>query len=103
ASSPEHGVKVRDQRSAVLRQIPSVDELLNRPKIAELSRLAGRELTLEITRRVLVDLRERAAVETTSINVADVERQIAARIEEGLAPSLRTVINATGVVLHTNL
>jgi L-seryl-tRNA(Ser) seleniumtransferase len=103
ASSPEHGVKVRDQRSAVLRQIPSVDELLNRPKIAELSRLAGREFTLEITRRVLVDLRERAAVETTSINVADVERQIAARIEEGLAPSLRTVINATGVVLHTNL
>ncbi|HEV2617695.1 MAG TPA: L-seryl-tRNA(Sec) selenium transferase [Candidatus Acidoferrales bacterium] len=96
-------MKVREQRSAVLRQIPSVDELLNRPKIAELSLRAGREFTLEITRRVLADLRERAAVETTSINVADVERQIAARIEEGLAPSLRTVINATGVVLHTNL
>lgn len=96
-------MKVHDQRSAVLRQIPSVDELLNRPKIAELIRLAGREFTLEITRRALADLREQAAVETTSVDVADIERQIATRIEEGLAPSLRTVINATGVVLHTNL
>jgi L-seryl-tRNA(Ser) seleniumtransferase len=94
---------VREDRAALLRQIPSVDDLLNRPKIAELSRRAGRECTVEITRRALADVRERAAVETVSVNVANIETQIIARIEAELAASLRSVINATGVVLHTNL
>jgi L-seryl-tRNA(Ser) seleniumtransferase len=96
---------VREERAAILRQIPSVDELLNRPKIAELTRRAGREFTVEITRRVLADLRERASIEiaSLSVNVADIEIQIVTRIEAELAASLRSVINATGVVLHTNL
>ncbi|MGH9864531.1 MAG: L-seryl-tRNA(Sec) selenium transferase, partial [Candidatus Acidiferrales bacterium] len=105
ASSSERSVRVQDERAAILRQIPSVDELLNRPKIAELSRRVGREFTVEITRCVLAELRERAAAEmaSVSVDVADIEMQIATRIEEELAPSLRSVINATGVVLHTNL
>lgn len=94
---------VREERTAILRQIPSVDELLNRPKIAELTRRAGREFTVEITRRALADLREQATVETVSMNVADIETEIVTRIEAELAASLRSVINATGVVLHTNL
>ena len=94
---------VREERAAILRQIPSVDELLNRPKIAELSRRAGREFTVEITRRALADVREQATVATVSMNVADIETQIVTRIEAELAASLRSVINATGVVLHTNL
>lgn len=94
---------VREERAAILRQIPSVDELLNRPKIAELTRRAGREFTVEITRRALADLREQATVETVSMNVADIETEIVTRIEAELAASLRSVINATGVVLHTNL
>ncbi|HEV2222090.1 MAG TPA: L-seryl-tRNA(Sec) selenium transferase [Candidatus Acidoferrales bacterium] len=104
-SSSSSGVRsgVREERAAILRQIPSVDDLLNRPKIAELSRRAGREITVEITRRALAAVREKTAVETVSVNVADIEIQITKRIEEELAPSLRSVINATGVVLHTNL
>lgn len=94
---------VREERAAILRQIPSVDELLNRPKIAELSRRAGREFTVEITRRALADVREQATAETVSMNVADIETEIVTRIEAELAASLRSVINATGVVLHTNL
>lgn len=96
---------MHDSRAAALRQIPSVDELLKQPRVAGLSRRAGREFTVEITRRVLADLREQAAAEmaSVSLDVADIEMQIAARIEEGLAPSLRSVINATGVILHTNL
>ena len=103
--SPERSVRVEEERAGILRQIPSVDQLLNRPAIAELCQRAGREFTVEVTRRVLADLRERADVEVASlsVNIADIEMQIIKRIEEELAPSLRSVINATGVVLHTNL
>ncbi|HLW43912.1 MAG TPA: L-seryl-tRNA(Sec) selenium transferase [Candidatus Acidoferrales bacterium] len=103
ATSSERSVRVQEERAGILRQIPSVDDLLNRPKIAEMSRRAGREFTVEITRRALADVREQATVETVSVNIANIETQIVARIEAELAASLRSVINATGVVLHTNL
>ena len=104
-TSSERSVRVQEERAGILRQIPSVDELLNRPKIAELSRRAGREFTVEITRRALADVREQASVEMTSssVNVTDIETRIVERIEAELAASLRSVINATGVILHTNL
>jgi len=95
--------RVREERAAVLRQIPSIDDLLNRPKIAELSRRAGREFTVEIMRSALADVREQVTIGTVSVAVGDLEIQIVARIEAELATSLRSVINATGVVLHTNL
>src|SRR5579864_7611569 len=103
ATSSERSVRVQEERAGILRQIPSVDDLLNRPKIAELSRRAGREFTVEITRRALADLREQVAVEPVSVSVANIETKIVTWIEAELAPSLRSVINATGVVLHTNL
>src|SRR5579859_3845038 len=103
ATSSERSVRVQEERAGILRQIPSVDDLLNRPKIAEVSRRAGREFTVEITRRALADVRGQVTIETGSVNVADIETQIVARIEAELAASLRSVINATGVVLHTNL
>lgn len=103
SSSSSSSSGVGEERAAILRQIPSVDDLLNRPTIAALSRRAGREFIVEVTRRALADVREQAAVETVSVNVGDIETRIAARIEAELAASLRSVINATGVVLHTNL
>src|SRR5487761_955848 len=105
ATSSERSVWVQEERAGILRQIPSVDELLNRPKIAELSLRAGREFTVEITRRALADVREQASVEMTSssVNVTDIETRIVERIEAELAASLRSVINVTGVILHTNL
>ena len=104
-TSSERSVWVQEERAGILRQIPSVDELLNRPKIAELSLRAGREFTVEITRRALADVREQASVEMTSssVNVTDIETRIVERIEAELAASLRSVINVTGVILHTNL
>ncbi|MHB8540338.1 MAG: L-seryl-tRNA(Sec) selenium transferase [Candidatus Acidiferrales bacterium] len=104
-SLSERGIKPSDAHVAGLREIPSVDELLKRPKMAELAHRAGREFTVEITRRVLADLREQAGRgrESMSVDAANIEAQVAQRIEHELAPSLRSVINATGVVLHTNL
>src|SRR5882724_8764015 len=104
-----------------MRAIPSVDELLANPRLAELSARAGRPIVVESTRNVLADLRQRMAkqgsaqqLSTAGKSSATVKmdgEQFAAHliseivldVEIGLRPSLRPVINATGVVLHTNL
>lgn len=87
-----------------LRQISSVDELLNRPAIRALEPSAGRALLLEATRDVLQALRERVARgDTGGFTNEAIERQIRERVEAQLTPSLVPVINATGVILHTNL
>ena len=91
----------------MLRQIPSVDELLAQPRLAALAQRVNRELLVEITRTVLADLRGRIAGEGTAATIAldslALEERITSMVERVLASSLQPVINATGVILHTNL
>lgn len=96
--------------NARLRDIPSVDELLLRPRLAALMRTAGRNVVTEASRAVLADLRARikgaaqaADPSPVSTGADDVESLIVAEVEALLVPSLRRAINATGVILHTNL
>jgi L-seryl-tRNA(Ser) seleniumtransferase len=94
-------------RAALLRQIPSVDELLNRPRLAHLSQQVSRSLLVETAREALAELRHEFAskpeAELAAPTAEAIEERIAARVEQALEPSLRPVINATGVILHTNL
>lgn len=90
--------------SPLLRQIPSVDELLKRPSLAALEERLGRPLLVKSARRVLDELRRQiAAGEASEVSASELERRIAAATEAASAFSLRPVINATGVILHTNL
>jgi L-seryl-tRNA(Ser) seleniumtransferase len=101
------------EQAELLRQIPSVDELLLQPRLAALSKQVDRGLVVEVARAVLGDLRARIAGEMVSGALADfaalaadpssLEEQISAMVERILAHSLQPVINATGVILHTNL
>jgi L-seryl-tRNA(Ser) seleniumtransferase len=94
---------------AAMRQIPSVDALLARPAIESLAAKSGRALVTAAIRKVLAEVRseltqksnERSATEP--IDPAPLENEIHAAVERALTPSLRAVINATGVILHTNL
>jgi L-seryl-tRNA(Ser) seleniumtransferase len=92
-------------RAALLRQIPSVDELLNRPRLAELAQRAGRALVLEAAREALDEVRAAIARqgESAAADAAAIERRIESAVARLLEASLRPVINATGVILHTNL
>src|SRR5713226_1353501 len=97
-----------EQRAALLRQIPSVDELLSRPRLVRLAEQRGRALIVESARAVLEELRQLAArdAEAAAAMLASagvLEDRITAEVERALAYSLRSVINATGVILHTNL
>jgi L-seryl-tRNA(Ser) seleniumtransferase len=94
-------------KAALLRQIPSVDELLRQPRLAKLTERLPRELLVEVAREVLTGVREQVAsatgVAVIPVIPADLEEMIAKEVERLLARSLQPVINATGVILHTNL
>lgn len=91
----------------LLRQIPSVDELLAQPALAALAERVDRSLLVEVTRAVLADLRSKIAgaaeVVLTSLDPASLQERITSMVEQILSRSLQPVINATGVILHTNL
>src|SRR5205809_107461 len=96
---------VSAEQAELLRQIPSVDELVAQPRLAALSKRVERNLVVEVARTVLADLRARIAGESnwTALGLNAVEELISTVIERILSRSLQPVINATGVILHTNL
>jgi L-seryl-tRNA(Ser) seleniumtransferase len=98
--------KTQKASSVRMRGIPSVDELLGRPRLLALAENAGRSLVTRSARTVLADLRARLKKDAggeTAIDSDQLEMRIIAEAEAALAPSLVRVINATGVILHTNL
>lgn len=89
----------------LLREIPKVDELLRSPALSQAYKGAPRGVVTEAVRAVLGDLR-RGILEgrvRQLPDAADICREAASRAADAALPSLRGVINATGVVLHTNL
>jgi L-seryl-tRNA(Ser) seleniumtransferase len=116
---PESAARLQKDSGTGLRAIPSVDELLLEPRLLALAEKSGRSLVTQAVRQVLADLRARLKsqpAQPTGSNpevldssgfearvVAEVVAEVMVKVEAALAPSLRRVINATGVVLHTNL
>ena len=78
------------------RRVPRTDVLLADPRLAEAQRILGRELV----KTVVAQAQERAR--TGEIEPEQVADDAVAALPAG-ASSLRPVINATGVVVHTNL
>ncbi len=97
--------EARARRGGLLRQLPSVDELVRRPRLAALAERVSRALVVDEARSVLDELRGRAAGDLpgAELDAARLEERVAEAVERALAFSLRPVINATGVILHTNL
>ena len=83
-----------------LRSLPSVDEVLARPAVRALAEQVGRAAVKAAVRAAIAETRLRLQ-EGVAAAVSD-ERVLELGAAEA-APRLRRVINATGVVLHTNL
>jgi L-seryl-tRNA(Ser) seleniumtransferase len=86
-----------------LRELPSIDLLLQLPDTRRLTENYGRDLTLDALRATLALARDavRAGEAVPSHDALLESAQHA--LAEWTAPSLVPVINATGVILHTNL
>lgn len=94
-------------QTALLRALPSVDELLLRPRVAELCNSLERGYALATVREVLAQVRReiisQQVKEESAISPGSLEQRLLSTVEAELTPSLRPVINASGVILHTNL
>ncbi len=94
-------------QTSLLRQVPSVDELLQLPGVATLCLEIDRGFVVDTVRQVLSQLRREIAAGEVSaeqtISPAALEQRIVHAVQQDLEPSLQPVINASGVILHTNL
>ena len=89
------------------RAIPSIESLRQRPLVQQLERHYGRPAIVEALRRAAASARRDLAGRDTAPGQEAVARTIeaaaAADLEASIRPSLRRVVNATGVLVHTNL
>jgi L-seryl-tRNA(Ser) seleniumtransferase len=98
------------------RVVPSIEQLRQRPRVAALQERYGHAALVEALRAGTADLRRLLSsaapaegepapdLPTTSDEAAAmIESGLQARLRAMFQPSLRPVINATGVIVHTNL
>jgi L-seryl-tRNA(Ser) seleniumtransferase len=95
-------------KSELFRELPSVDELVRSPAVATLAAMHGTAPVIDAARAVLSRLRDEITSElldgsALKLALEGVSAVIEAHLRQTLSYSLRAVINATGVILHTNL
>jgi L-seryl-tRNA(Ser) seleniumtransferase len=94
--------------SELFRKLPSVDELMRSPQLASLTASHGHAAVTDAIRVVLGRVRDEIAsglIDERSVDLAisGLPAAVEQQLRIALGYSLRTVINATGVILHTNL
>ena len=99
---------MREQLEPLFRKLPQVGELLHRAEFLILQETYPRALVADHLRIVLEDLREkvkdgRYTEASLEVELCSLDAIVEGRLQQTLRPSLRSVINATGVILQTNL
>ena len=98
------GYHRRMDTNALLRTLPKTDEVLAHPALADTLAAVPRALVLDAVRGAIEDTRARLlAGETLEPSVEAAARDAVMRATLLARPSLRRVINATGIIVHTNL
>jgi L-seryl-tRNA(Ser) seleniumtransferase len=92
----------------LFRKLPSVDDLIHDPALTHFAASYGREATVHATRDVLARLRDEIStgvLDEAALNLAidGLAQAVEKQLRRSLSHSLKPVINATGVILHTNL
>lgn len=87
----------------VLKKIPGVDKLLHDPALIELKETAGTELVTYAIRSVLEHVREKIFGGGSLKSNNEIVREVIKQVKKITGFQLKPVINATGIILHTNL
>jgi L-seryl-tRNA(Ser) seleniumtransferase len=85
------------------RSLPSVEKVLQREEMKSLSEVYGRQLTLVATRTVLEEARQQLLQTQKFFTEDTLIRSIEDYLIAMTSPSLIPTINASGVIIHTNL
>lgn len=94
--------------TVLFRQLPSVDELVRDQQVGSLVPTHGQAAVTDACRAVLARLREeisagRLGEKNLALALDGIFQAVAVELRRALSFSLKPVINATGVILHTNL
>ena len=94
--------------SQILQQLPSVGKLLERETIQDLIALYSRDFVVEVVQDCLEEFR--TEIRQGGLPEDDIARRIAqlddtirAELQARISPSLTQVVNASGVIIHTNV
>jgi L-seryl-tRNA(Ser) seleniumtransferase len=94
-------------RQVLFSRIPAVDKLLMSPEIGDVSGNYPRSLVLKAIHQVLDEIRKEIGQggigSESQLSLESVSTRVGDRLDKISRPSLRPVINATGIVVHTNL
>lgn len=85
------------------RNLPSVDSVLDLPNVAAAAAAHSRQWVVELTREELDAARRRIRQGGEADGAEEIAALVCRRVEEAGRAEPRRVINATGVVIHTNL
>lgn len=90
-----------------LRTLPAIDQLLLRPQLQEALARLPRSMVVKAARAGVEQarsvLRSQSGDQAVEMGPGWVEERVLQELAKMVEPSLRPVINATGVILHTNL
>ena len=90
--------------TAELRNLPSIDRLLQAEVVVQARQQFGQELTLQTARELLEAVRsDIIATDATCPSLPELALTLVEQLQLLSRPTLRPVINATGVIIHTNL
>ncbi len=92
----------------LLRALPAIDRLLNEPVLVEIASSCPHTLLVESAQETVAALRQEilrgvSNISDENLRPAVLAAEVASRVEEMRRPCLRSAINATGTLLHTNL
>ena len=85
------------------RNLPSVDSVLATPEVAAIAASFSRQWVVDLVRDELEQARARVRKGEDAANLEELAHLVCTRVDDAVRAEPRRVINATGVVIHTNL
>ncbi len=86
-----------------MRNLPSVDKVLNDARFSRSARIYPHDLAVSVIREKLEQERQSITAGKSGASLDEIVTEVLDQLEAIVKPSLRRVINASGVMLHTNL
>jgi L-seryl-tRNA(Ser) seleniumtransferase len=100
--------KINEKQQALLRELPGIDRMLELAKAEGFTEEIPKSVLVRSVRSVVEDLRKdilegRPDITETNLSEPEVLKKIKIQVNQSITPNLLRIVNATGIVIHTNL